>query len=371
MPVEKLTHVLYAFANVNPESGEVTVPDSWADLEMRYPGEKWDEPGTNVYGCTKQLFLLKKRNRNLKLLLSIGGWTYSSNFARPASTHATRQTFAKSSVQLLKERGYDGLDVDWEYPKNDTEAQDMVLLLQAVRAELDAYSTTLPDKPHFLLTIAAPAGKEHYEKLHLGELGRVLDFINLMAYDYAGSWDNKTGHQANLYQSHENNAATPFSTDVAVKYYISQGVPADKMVIGMPLYGRAFQNTPGAGHGYQGVGEGSWEQGIWDYKVLPRPNATEHYDKSIGASYSYDHDSKLFVSYDTKEAAVDKVEYIKQQRLGGAMWWESSGDKPGEESLIRLVHQHLGKIEQSINQMDYPESKYDNLKNQFPGDGEC
>jgi chitinase len=266
MPLEKLTHVLYAFANVNAESGEVTVPDSWSDLEMRYPGEKWDEPGTNVYGCTKQLFLLKKKNRNLKLLLSIGGWTYSSNFAAPASKPETRQTFARSSVQLLKDRGYDGLDVDWEYPKNDSEARDMILLLQAVRDELDAYSATLPGRPHFLLTIAAPAGTEHYEKLHLAELGRMLDFINLMAYDYAGSWDNKTGHQANLLPSGDSHV-TPFSTDAAVNAYISKGVPANKIVVGMPLYGRAFQNTNGAGHPYQGVGEGSWEQGIWDFKV--------------------------------------------------------------------------------------------------------
>lgn len=367
MPIEKLTHVLYAFANVNAESGEVTVPDSWSDTDMRYPssGDKWDEPGTNVYGCTKQLFLLKQRNRNLKLLLSIGGWTYSGNFAAPASKPETRKNFARSSVQLLKDRGYDGIDVDWEYPKNDAEARDMVLLLQAVREELDAYSSTLPDRPHFLLTIAAPAGTEHYEKLHLNELGRLLDFINLMAYDYAGSWDSKTGHQANLYPS-GNSGITPFSTDAAIKAYIAKGVPAEKIVLGMPLYGRAFANTSGPGDGYQGTGEGSWEQGIWDYKALPRPNSAETYDQSIGASYCYDASCKLFVTYDTKEAAIDKVQYIKQQGLGGAMWWESSGDKTGDDSLIATVHDHLGQIEQDRNTLDYPQSKYDNLKNGFP-----
>jgi chitinase len=267
LPVDKLTHVLYAFANINPETGEVFVPDPWADVDMRYPGEKWDEPGTNVYGCTKQLFLLKKRNRNLKVLLSIGGWTYSANFARPAADPALRANFARTAVQLLKDRGFDGLDVDWEYPKDTQEAQHMVDLLRAVRAELDAYAATVPGNPHFLLTIAAPAGTEHYQKLKIDQLGAVLDFVNLMCYDYAGSWDRTCGHQANLYPSRSSPESTPFSTDQAVRYYISHGVPPEKMVIGMPLYGRAFCNTHGAGHGYEGCGEGSWEAGIWDYKV--------------------------------------------------------------------------------------------------------
>jgi chitinase len=268
LSIDKLTHILYAFANINPETGEVFIPDPWSDIDMRYPGERWDEPGTNVYGCTKQLFLLKKRNRNLKVLLSIGGWTYSSNFARPAADPALRANFARTAVQLLKDRGFDGLDVDWEYPKDAQEAQHMVDLLRALRAELDAYAASLPGSPHFLLTIAAPAGTENYQKLKLDQLGVVLDFINLMAYDYAGSWDGTCGHQANLYPSKNNPGTTPFSTDQAVRDYIRHGVPPRKMVIGMPLYGRAFCNTHGPGHGYEGGGEGSWEAGIWDYKVF-------------------------------------------------------------------------------------------------------
>jgi chitinase len=200
-----------------------------------------------------------------------------------------------------------------------------------------------------------------------------LDFYNLMAYDFAGSWDSTAGHQANLFPSHKNPASTPFNAEYAVKYYVSQGVHPRKIVLGMPIYGRAFENSDGPGKPYSGVGQGTWEAGVYDYKALPLPGAEEKYDHEVGGSYSYDATKRMMVSYDTAEVAREKAEYVKRGKLGGAMWWESSADKPGSASLIGNVVECLGghggrEMERSENCLDYPQSKYDNVKKGFPGE---
>ncbi|KAI0200438.1 glycoside hydrolase superfamily [Astrocystis sublimbata] len=366
LPVEKLTHVLYAFANVRPESGEVYLTDTWADTDIHWEGDSWNDVGTNLYGCMKQLNLLKHRNRHLKVLLSVGGWTYSSNFKQPASTPEGRATFASSCVELVKNLGFDGIDIDWEYPQNAEEAGHYVELLQAVRAALDAYG----GDTHFELTVACPAGAQNYEKLDIPGMDATLDFWNLMAYDFAGSWDSTAGHQANLRPSGDNPTATPFDTEAAVAAYTERGVAPSKIVLGMPLYGRAFQDTDGPGAHFNGVGEGTWENGVHDYKKLPLEGAEERMDEDAGATYCYHPGTRTMVSYDTVPMARRKAEYVVEKELGGAMWWESSADKEGEEeSLIANVVDVLGGpdgLDKTDNCIEFPESKYENLRAGFP-----
>ncbi|KAF6808826.1 glycosyl hydrolase family 18 [Colletotrichum sojae] len=369
LPASQITNVLYAFMNVRP-SGEIYSGDTYADLEKHYPTDSWNDVGNNAYGCVKQLYLLKKANRRMKVMLSIGGWTWSTNFPAAASTPEGRALFAKSSVTFMKDWGFDGIDVDWEYPSNGTEATNFVLLLQAVRNELDDYATQHAPGHHFLLTIASPAGPEHYRELNLKAVADIIDAFNLMAYDYAGSWDAVSGHQANLYPNPSKRASTPFSTDAAVADYLAAGVPASKIVLGMPIYGRSFQQTAGPGLPFSGVGSGSWENGVWDYKALPRAGATELYDPVAVASYSYDAATRELISYDTPAVVRTKVSYLLGKGLGGSMFWEASGDKKDGGSLLATSFDALGGSvtqDQSLNQLSYPDSQYDNIRTGVPG----
>ncbi|WEW61080.1 Chitinase 4 [Emydomyces testavorans] len=342
--------------------------DSWADVEKHFSGDSWSSQGNNVYGCIKQLFLLKKNNCHLKTLLFIGGWTYLANFVKPASTDAGRNRFAQTATQLLLDFGFDGLDIDWEYPKDKNEGRDFVKLLKVIW--------------EFLLTAAVSAGQEHYRQRQLKNITPYLDFYSLMCYDYAGKWSTVAGHQANLKPSRKNPKSTPFSTEAALNYYIREGqVSPSKILLSMPLYGRAFADTDGLGAPFQGSGnEGSWEAGIWDYKVLPQPGATEQMDSSLtqdgaGASWSYDPAKCLMISYDTVPMVEEKTEYVVSHGLGGTVWWEASGDRGGRNgtksdgslisTFVDSVKAFGGELEKSENVLNYPESRYENMQRGF------
>jgi chitinase len=294
-------------------------------------------------------------------MLSIGGWTWSTNFAAVASSTTTRTAFAKSAVTLMKDWGFDGVDIDWEYPADEDDATNMVLLLEAVRRELDSYAAQFASGHHFQLSMAAPAGFEHYSKLHLADLARTLDYLNMMAYDYAGSWSAYAGHSANLFANDGEPHSTPFNTDDAVRAYLDGGVPAEKLVLGIPIYGRSFQGTAGLGSPFVGVGFGSWESGVWDYSALPKDGAVVNLDHAAHAYYSYDAITRELITFDPPEAVQQKVSYLKRLGLGGTMFWEASADKSGSASLIETSFHSLEVLDDTDNWLHYPNSRYRNI----------
>lgn len=205
-------------------------------------------------------------------------------------------------------------------------------------------------------------------------LALLLVVYNIPNHHLAGSWDSAANHQANLYGG-------PLSASAAVEFYTSNGVPCDKIVLGLPLYGRSFLNTNGPGHPYSGLGQGTWESGVYDYRALPLPGSTVHVDEKLVASWTYDPIKRELVSFDSEEVARIKGKYIKKENLGGSMFWELSGDKgsmregmeggPGKdpqpgESLLTIVKHAMGGLEKSHNWLEYKDSKFDNMRNGMP-----
>jgi len=376
IPAQDLTHILYAFANVRPNTGEVFLSDLWADQDIHYPGDSWSDSGTNLYGNFKAIYQLKKQHRHLKLLLSIGGWTYSPSIHPVVVSPAYRAEFVRSAVKLVEDYGLDGLDVDYEYPQNDAQATGYVSLLRELRAALDQHARHKRADYRFLLTIAAPCGPENYQKLHVREMVPLLDFWNLMAYDFSGSWDKVANHQANIF-------GAPISASQAVQWYISQGVPCHKIILGVPLYGRSFLNTDGPGTPFSGLGQGSWESGVYDYRALPLPGSYIFRGEQALASWTYHYEHKEMISFDDETVGRWKGEYIAREGLGGSMFWELSGDKggapregmeggPGKEaqpgrSLVRVVKEAMGQLDAEPNWLRYEGSKFENLRNGMSG----
>ncbi|KFA71325.1 hypothetical protein S40288_09409 [Stachybotrys chartarum IBT 40288] len=370
VPVDKVTHLVYAFADLDVD-GQIKSSDEYSDLQMLYTDASnphGTSGGNEAHGSVEQLLRLKRENRHLKTLLSIGGWTYSKQgkFQPATKNDESRQRFAASAVQHLADWGFDGLDVDWEYPESTEEAEEYVLLLKACREALDEYAAKHNQDYHYLLTVAASAGPNIYQVHKLAEMDAYVDAWHVMTYDFAGSWDKTTGHQANIYPIPGNPNATKFSADRAISDYMAAGIFAHKLTLGLPLYGRSFTNAEGLGGDYEGVGQGTTEHGVWTYRDLPRPGSESFFDQHAIATWSYNAHTKELVSYDDPRSARAKADYIKKNRLGGAFFWEASGDKMGDDSLVQILADEMVSLDMSDNMLDYPDSPYDNIRKRGP-----
>ncbi|KAI0009748.1 glycoside hydrolase superfamily [Xylariaceae sp. FL0662B] len=367
LPVSELTHIIYAFADIDV-NGTVRSSDPAVDLEKRYPLDSTNNFTTNAYGVVKQLFIHKKHNRHLKTLLSIGGWNYSPKFASAAATEMGRQTFAKSAVQIVTDWGFDGIDVDWEFPSTDVEKENFVKLLEVCRSAFDRYSFQHHLGYRFEISVASPASPLNYQNMDLATMNRYVDTWHLMAYDYSGSWDTVSGHQANVFVNRNNAVSTKLSTHDAIGHYEEQGIHPQKILMGLPLYGRAFEGTSGLGQNYSGVGEGGPQPGIYYYRDLPRPGAAVLYDEAAKATYSYDNSTRELISYDDVRSTRFKSRYVVDRHLGGAFFWEASGDKAGARSLVGTMSEGLRWLDETPNNLRYPTSRYRNIRLGIPGE---
>ncbi|KAJ5981566.1 Endochitinase B1 [Penicillium canescens] len=325
VPAENLTHLVYVFANVNTTTGSVILSDTWADLQYAYPGDNTTAPGENVCGNIKQMFLLKKKHRHLKTMLSI-------------------------------DLGFDGIDIDYEYVADHSQAAQMVDLLKRLRQSLDQLAEKTDATSPFQISYASPADKDKAVMLHLTSMTPYLDFYTVMALDYMGpGFSNYSGY--------------------FLDFYMFNGrVPPNKIVLENPLYGRVFNGTNGVGDKFSNGGtQGSLgTAGLWNYNALPLPKFDVKVVNvpRVGGSYSYDAKQKYLISYDTPEIAALKAEYVQCLGLAGTAWWEVSMDRNDTLSLIGTtvsLFGGAGALDQSLHNLNYPTSTYVNLKDGFSG----
>ncbi len=347
VPADKLTHLIYAFANI--ENGRCVLGDPYADIDRFYDGDSWD-PGS-LRGSFHQLELLKQDHPQLRTILSVGGWTWSSGFSNAASDESSREAFAASCIDLVRTYGFDGLSVDWEYPVSGglvpgqaADTQNYTLLMAEIRSELDAYEAT--DGKNYELSIAASASPIVAANMEVAALAGILDWLDLMTYDFRGSWSARTGLQAPLYP-HPGDPepdAPELNVDAAVDLYLAAGVAADQLVVGVPFYGRGWAGVPADNDGlfqpYSSIPYGTWEPAAFDYSDIAanweRPD-TVFWDDDAKAAWIYDAAEGVMITYDNPESVEEKAAYVIDRGLGGIMFWELSADSAADD-LLDAVH---------------------------------
>ena len=350
LPWDRLDCVNHAFWEVIPQDGGFAVvsTDPWADTDP-------DNPNAHF----PQYAECAEKYPDTKILISIGGWTDSGHFSEMALTAESRGSFIRSCLDTLDAYPFlGGLDIDWEYPGVEREPEDesdegcpvvgddwtnYTLLLKELREALDE---------HFgqgtkLLTVCAGASvgwslsKQDYASLH-----PYVDKINLMTYDMAGSWEENTGHHTALLGE--------VSADTAVKYLLEQGVPAEKITIGSPLYSHGWKIREATeevvGAAADAIDDFTWHDLIAIEEAAVEegpPGGHKGYDKEKEAAYLWNDDPESddylnFITYDSADSLAAKLAYINENKLGGLIVWEVHGDSIDRDwPMITEMHKGL------------------------------
>lgn len=217
--------------------------------------------------------------------------------------------------------------VDWEHPSTPADGSNYIHLLTSLRASIPS--------PRYVLATCLPAGEWALRNIDLARASRPLDLLNLMAYDFAGPWTPESGHHAALRPS----PRSPASGTAAVTYVLRNAVPANKLLLGLPVYGRSFRACSKPGQRWEGAGG---EDGVFDYRDLPRPAAKEGVDDKAVAAFCVGGDGG-FVSYDSPATVKAKARFVAESRLAGLFYWHAAADAHGERSLVeagfRALHE--------------------------------
>ncbi|XP_046446089.1 probable chitinase 2 [Daphnia pulex] len=325
------THIIYAFAGLDNATHSIQTLDPFLDTE--------DGGGRAQY---KKVMGFKQKQPKLKVTIAIGGWNEGSGkYSNMAETPANRKAFIDSVLTFIKKHGFDGLDMDWEYPgsrvgSRPIDRENFALLLKEMRAEFD--------KTGLILTAAIGAAPQTINRAYdVPAINQHLHFIHIMAYDYHGSWDFQIGHNAPLRLPVNSSMIEPelrLSVDDTITYLLKLGASPAKLVVGVPFYGRTFtlvdKNLRQIGSASNGTGfPGPYtrEDGFLGYneicKELTAKNQegdkwVEQWDEIAQVPYMYN--GERWVSYDNQQSVAIKARYAFNQGLAGLMIWAIDND---------------------------------------------
>lgn len=325
---QRLTRIYYAFAVIENGVMAPNAPTDPANLPL-------------VTG-------LRRQNPRLQVMVSVGGWLGCAGFSDAVLTAESRDRFEQSVMEFLERYDLDGLDVDWEYPGmpgagnryRPEDRQNFTALLMELRARFDAREKAT--HRHLFLTIAAASGNDYLEHTEMAKVARVVDQVNLMTYDmYEADGTTPTGNHAPLFPD----PADPLhaSADASVQAFEAAGVPAQKIVLGMPFYGHVWVEVPNVHHGLFQPGKPP-ANGYGSYSAITTTmlghGFTRYWDEASKVPYLYSDQQKTFVSYEDAESLGAKCEYVRAHGLAGVMFWSYFDDQSGE--LLRTIDTKLG-----------------------------
>jgi len=326
----KLSHINYAF---------VDVKDNRAFLR----NERTDTVNFRL------LNELKKVNKDLKILISLGGWTWSKNFSDAVLTDSSNWNFAQSSVDIVAKHDLDGVDIDWEYPGmigdsnvfRPEDKQNYTILFKNLRHQLDSLGNITGKK--YFVTTAVGGNVDYTSHTEMDKVQQYCDFINIMAYDFAGGNDTLSNHHTGLYTASPD--TSKYSTDEAVKMFLDAGVPANKLVVGMGFYGKGWEMETTDNNGLfrrtrKPVRGGGF--GLIKDSLENRNGFVKYWDDVAKSPYIFNAEKRIFISYDDERSIKEKCDYIKKHNLRGAMFWEYEDDL--KEHLLTVIATEFGYI---------------------------
>ena len=318
LPAERFTQINYAFAKL--QDGKAVLGDPTRDGET-----------------LRELTALRRRNPNLKLVLSLGGWDDSAGFSDAAVSEESRKVFAQSCADLLLTHDLDGVDLDWEYPVSGGAAgvvhrpqdkQNFTLLLRELRQTLDRQGRQRGKR--YILTVAGAVSGGYLNNIEPKAVAETVDHIFLMAYDLHGPWDSTADFNAPLYAPTDGPPRCRTSVNDGVSAWLAQGVPAEKLVLGMPLYGYIYQGVDRRNSGlyqpFESARSISWDKVKSEYRSRSAYREFRHGEAEVPYLYG----NRSFLSYDDPDSIAAKTELARRRGLGGVGFWELSQDTSGD-----------------------------------------